>query len=137
MKKTYFNHDSNARNDIRIIKLRAKLGYEGYGIFWSLLEILFTEENKLCIDDYDSLAFGLQCDPSILKQVIEDFDLFVIEDNCFYSKRLNNHIEEINNKSKKAKENINKRWNNTKVIQTNYDRNTSISKVNKSISKVN
>ena len=133
MKKTYFNHDSNARNDYRIIKLRAKLGYEGYGIFWSLLEMLFIEENKICIEDYDALAFGLQCDANKLKQVIEDFDLFVIEDDCFYSKRLNNHIEEINNKSIKAKENANKRWNNANAMQTQSDRNAS--KVNKSISK--
>ena len=133
MKKTYFNHDSNARNDYRIIKLRAKLGYEGYGIFWSLLEMLFIEENKICIEDYDALAFGLQCDANKLKQVIEDFDLFVIEDNCFYSKRLNNHIEEINNKSIKAKENANKRWNNANAMQPHSERNAS--KVNKSISK--
>ena len=133
MKKTYFNHDSNARNDYRIIKLRAKLGYEGYGIFWSLLEMLFIEENKICIEDYDALAFGLQCDANKLKQVIEDFDLFVIEDDCFYSKRLNNHIEEINNKSIKAKENANKRWNNANAMQTQSDCNAS--KVNKSISK--
>ena len=133
MKKTYFNHDSNARNDYRIIKLRAKLGYEGYWIFWSLLEMLFIEENKICIEDYDALAFGLQCDANKLKQVIEDFDLFVIEDDCFYSKRLNNHIEEINNKSIKAKENANKRWNNANAMQTQSDCNAS--KVNKSISK--
>ncbi len=43
MKKTYFNHDSSARNDIIIIKLRSSLGYEGYGIFWSVLELLFAE----------------------------------------------------------------------------------------------
>ena len=128
MKKTYFNHDSNARNDIRVIKLRSKLGYEGYGIFWGILELLFSEENKLCIEDYDSIAFGLQCDVTILKQVVEDFDLFVIEDNCFYSKRLYKHIEDINLKSKKAKESVKKRWNNTNVIQTNNDSNTSISK---------
>ena len=133
MKKTYFNHDSIARNDYRIIKMRSKLGMESYGIFWAVLEMLFTEENKLCIDDYDSLAFGLQCDAKILKQVIEDFDLFVVEDGCFYSRRLNNHIEDINNKSNKAKESINKRWNNTNVIRTYNDSNTS--KVNKS--KVN
>ena len=137
MKKTYFNHDSNSRNDIRIIKLRAKLSYEGYGIFWALLELLFNEENKLCISDYETLAFGLQCDPKILKQVIEDFDLFVIEENCFYSKRLHRHIEDINNKSTKAKESINKRWNNTNVLRPKYDSNTSRVevKVNKSISK--
>ena len=133
MKKTYFNHDSVARLDIRVIKLRSKLGYEGYGIFWAVLELLFTEENKLCVEDYDSLAFGLQCDPNILKQVIEDFDLFVVEDGCFYSRRLNNHIEEINNKSNKAKQNASKRWNNATAMQPHSDRNAS--KVNKS--KVN
>ena len=133
MKKTYFNHDSVARLDIRVIKLRSKLGYEGYGVFWAVLELLFTEENKLCIDDYDSLAFGLQCDSDVLKQVIEDFDLFVLEDGCFYSRRLNNHIEEINNKSNKAKENASKRWNNAAAMKPHSDRNAS--KVNKS--KVN
>lgn len=135
MKKTYFNHDSSARLDIRIIKLRSKLGYAGYGLFWAVLELLFTEENKICTSQYDILAYGLQCDTAMLKQVIEDFDLFVIEDGCFYSRRLNNHIEEINLKSKKAKESVSKRWNNTNVLQTKYDSNTS--KVNKSINKVN
>ena len=134
MKKTYFNHDSNARNDIRVIKLRSKLGYEGYGIFWGILELLFSEENKLCIEDYDSIAFGLQCDVTILKQVVEDFDLFVIENNCFYSKRLYKHIEDINTKSKKAKDSVKKRWNNTNVIRTYNDSNTSIS-ISKSKSK--
>ena len=135
MKKTYFNHDSVARLDIRVIKLRSKLGYEGYGVFWAVLELLFTEENKLCVEDYDSLAFGLQCDPKILKQVIEDFDLLVVEDGCFYSRRLNNHIEEINSKSTKAKENASKRWNNATAMQTQCDRNASIS-ISSSISKV-
>tara|TARA_R100000781_G_scaffold53453_1_gene34921 strand:- start:4119 stop:4868 length:750 start_codon:yes stop_codon:yes gene_type:complete len=135
MKKTYFNHDSTARNDYRIIKMRAKLGMEAYGIFWSVLEMLFTEENKLCIEDYDTLAFGLQCDAKVLKQVIEDFDLFVVEDKCFYSRRLNNHIQEINNKSNKAKENASKRWNNANAMPSHSDRNASIvdkSKINKS-----
>jgi len=111
--------------------MRSKLGIESYGIFWSVLEMLFTEENKLCIDDYDSLAFGLQCDAKILKQVIEDFDLFVVEDGCFYSKRLHKQINDINNKSNKAKENASKRWNNANAIQPHSDRNASI--VNKSI----
>ena len=125
MKKTYFNHDSTARNDYRIIKMRAKLGMEAYGIFWSVLEMLFTEENKLCIEDYETLAFGLQCDAKVLKQVIEDFDLFVVEENCFYSKRLNNQIEEINNKSNIAKENAKKRWNNAKAMQPHSNGNAS------------
>ena len=140
MKKTYFNHDSTARNDYRIIKMRSKLGMEAYGVFWALLEMLFTEENKLCVDEYDTLEIILKCDAKILKQVIEDFDLFVIQDGCFYSKRLNEHIETINNKSAKAKESASKRWNNANAKQTQSDSNASkvkYSKVDKSKVKKN
>ena len=136
MKKTYFLHQSNSFYDYKIIKMRSKLGIESYGIFWAVLELLFNEENKLCIDDYNALAFSLQCDSALLKQVIEDFDLFVIEDGCFYSKRLNEHIEEINTKSIKAKENAKKRWNNATAMGPNSHRNASISiSSSKSISK--
>ena len=138
MKKTYFLHESTSFQDYKIIKMRSKLGIESYGIFWALLELLFNEENKLCIDDYDALAYSLQCDSNILKQVIEDFDLFVLEDGCFYSKRLNNHIEDINNKSTKAKESASKRWDNANAKRTHTDSNASISissSKSKSISK--
>ena len=127
MKKTYFLHESTSFQDYKIIKMRSKLGIQSYGIFWALLELLFNEENKLCIDDYEPLAFSLQCDPNILKQVIEDFDLFVLEDGCFYSRRLNNHIEDINTKSNKAKESAAKRWSNANAKRTQSDSNASIS----------
>ena len=135
MKKTYLQHQSNSFTDIKVIKMRSKLGMEAYGIFWALLELLFNEENKLCIDDYAVLAFSLQCDEDKLKSVIEDFDLFIIEDGCFYSKRLNNHIDTINSKSIKAKESASKRWNNANAKRTHSDSNASrveYSKVDKS-----
>jgi uncharacterized protein YdaU (DUF1376 family) len=138
MKKTYFLHESTSFQDYKIIKMRSKLGIESYGIFWAVLELLFNEENKLCIDDYDALAYSLQCDSNILKQVIEDFDLFVLEDGCFYSKRLNSHIKDINNKSTKAKESASKRWDNANAKRTRTDSNASISissSSSKSISK--
>ena len=125
MKKTYLQHQSNSFTDIKIIKMRSKLGMEAYGIFWALLELLFNEENKLCIDDYSVLAFSLQCDEDKLKSVIEDFDLFIIEDGCFYSKRLNEHIDTINSKSAKAKESASKRWNNANAKRTQSDSNAS------------
>ena len=132
MKKTYLQHQSNSFTDIKIIKMRSKLGIESYGIFWALLELLFNEENKLCIDDYSVLAFSLQCDADKLKSVIEDFDLFVIEDGCFYSKRLNNHIDTINSKSIKAKESASKRWNNANAKRTDSVRNAKYSIEDKS-----
>ena len=137
MKKTYFLHQSDSFTDYKIIKMRSKLGIESYGIFWAVLELLFKEENKLCIDDYEPLAYSLQCDADKLKSVIEDFDLFVIEDDCFYSKRLNEHIEEINNKTNKAKENAAKRWNNAVAMPSHSKRTASISISNSNSKSIN
>ena len=130
MKKTYFPHDSNARNDIKLIRLRSKYGYQGYGIYFALIELLFSEDNKLCIDDFETLAFGLQCDANILKDIITNFDLFIVDDNCFYSKRLSNTLDEINNRSLKASENAKKRWSNATAMPPHSNGNAI--KVNKS-----
>ena len=130
MKKTYFPHDSNARNDIKLIKLRAKYGYEGFGIYFALIELLFSEDNKLCINDYDTLAFGLNCNADILKDIILNFDLFIVDDNCFYSKRLTNTLDEINKRSLKASENAKKRWSNATAMPPHSNGNAS--KVNES-----
>ena len=123
MKKTYFPHDSNARNDIKLIKVRAKYGYEGFGVYFALIELLFSEDNKLCIDDYETLPFGLNWNADILKDIILNFDLFIVDDNCFYSKRLTNTLDEINKRSLKASENAKKRWGNATAVQTHSDSN--------------
>ncbi len=36
----YFSHDANARNDEKILELRLKYGWEGYGLYWAFIEIL-------------------------------------------------------------------------------------------------
>ena len=45
----YFSHDSNARNDEKVLMLRAKHGWEGYGLYWALVEMMF-ENNRTCLD---------------------------------------------------------------------------------------
>lgn len=75
----FFSHDSNARNDEKIINLRMSLGAEGYGIYFMILERLREESNYMSIKDYNMLAFDLRVDASKVKKVIEDFGLFVFE----------------------------------------------------------
>lgn len=83
--KSYFSHDSNARNSVKIMKLRMALGAAGYGIYFMLLERLREEENYTCKLDYQALVFDLREEKEIIRRVIEDFDLFTItnvtEDN--------------------------------------------------------
>ena len=39
----YFSHDSNAHRDYKMVKLRTKLGWGGYGLFWAIIENLRNE----------------------------------------------------------------------------------------------
>ena len=106
MKKTnYFSHDSNARNDSKIIPLRMKLGIEGYGIYFMIIERLREETNYTCLKDYDGLAFDFRTTKEKIKSVIEDFDLFEFtDDGYFYSKSLKQRMLIKDEKSKKRSE---------------------------------
>ena len=112
----YFSHDSNARNSDKLIPLRMKLGAEGYGIYFMLLERLRDEKDYMSIKDYNMLAFDLRVDASKVKSVIEDFRLFVFTEDgkYFYSegfkKRMD--IKDIGSikRSEAGKKGAAKRW---------------------------
>ena len=99
----YFSHDSNARNDQRIIKLRRKYGAEGVGIYWMLIEILREqEEYKLGLDDdtIENIAYDLRVEQEKLEDIILHFDLFERDKSdeeygYFYSKSLKRRMERL------------------------------------------
>lgn len=105
----YFSHDYNARLDIKIQKLIQKNGIIAYGIYWAIIEDLYINQNILPLD-YETFAYHLRVDENIVKSIINDFDLFVIEEDFFYSNSVKNRIEIRENISKKNKENAEKRW---------------------------
>lgn len=105
----YFTHDYNSRNDMKIKKLISKQGYLGFGVFWAIIEDLYNNANALQTD-YDCIAFELRTDTEIVKSVINDFDLFVIDKKTFGSLSVERRLNERNAKSIKAKESANKRW---------------------------
>lgn len=98
----YFSHDSNARNDIKIIRLRRALGMEGYGIYFSLIEILREQESfKLPIESLTDIAFELHTSDEKVRAVVLSYDLFAIEDERFFSARLLRSMDRF--QEKKAK----------------------------------
>lgn len=88
----YFQHDNTSSSDEKIIDLRSELGFEGYGIFWAILELLHQNGGKMQMNS-KRLAFALQVDEQKLSKVINDFDLFEFDNGNFYSQRLLNQIE--------------------------------------------
>ena len=115
--RSYFSHDSNARNSDKLMKVRMKLGAEGYGIFFMLIERLREEEGYKSTIDYDTLAFDLRVDAEKVKQVVEDYDLFKITEDgkYFYSDSFNERMEMMDvraqQRKSKAKKAAEARWN--------------------------
>ncbi len=106
----YFSHDANAHHDPKIIKLRQKHGWSGYGIYWALVELLRNESDYKLTANYSLYAYALQTDEKCIKEVVEDFDLFVVENGNFYSASLLKRMEWKEAKSQKAREAADIRW---------------------------
>ena len=110
MKETfYFSHDYNARTDEKIKKLIKKHGMTGYGIYWSIVEDLYNNENSMRTD-YDSIAYDLRSENEVIKSIINDFGLFSIEDDFFGSESIERRLDERSERSEKARQKAFKRW---------------------------
>lgn len=115
--RSYFSHDSNARNSDKLMKVRMKLGAEGYGIFFMLIERLREEEGYKSTIDYDTLAFDLRVAAEKVKQVVENYDLFKFTEDgkYFYSNSFNERMEMMDvraqQRKSKAKKAAEARWN--------------------------
>jgi len=114
MKETfYFSHDYNTRSDPKIKRLFQKHGLLGYGIFWALIEDLYQNANALPTD-YESIAYDLRTECELVKSIVNDFDLFQIVGETFQSLSIERRLLERSEKSNKAKDSANARWNRVK-----------------------
>jgi len=109
-KSFYFQHDYNAANDHRVLFLRQQLGIEGYGIFWYVLEQLAQAGGKLPVKIVPVLAMQIQTTATKVESVIRDYELFVIECDEFFSRRLIDSISWRAELSASGKRGAEKRW---------------------------
>lgn len=78
MRRKYnqFSHANNARYDSRLIALRSRHGWLGYGLYWALMELLNAADEAIIVADYCALSYELRADEGTLQSIIEDFELF-------------------------------------------------------------
>jgi len=74
----YFSHDSNARSDEKMIKLRSRHGAKGYGIFFMLIEMLREAKDYQMLMDFEAIAYEIREDKEVIKDVVENYELFDI-----------------------------------------------------------
>ena len=81
----------------RSAKLRARMGWAGYGIYLAILQRLRSEKECVLELDYESLAFSFWTDEETLRTIIEDFGLFTInrKKGCFFSPLLDEMLLSI------------------------------------------
>jgi len=106
----YFSHDYNARNDFKILFLRQQLGMEGYGIYWFLIESLAESGGRLPLKIIPVMAMQMQVTEVKVSAVINNFDLFEVAENEFFSTRLLNHLDKRKLLSEKGKKGAENRW---------------------------
>lgn len=101
----YFPHDCNARNDQKLIAVRAKHGMKGYGIYFGLIEMLREANLYQIPSKINLLAFDLREDEKDIKDVLENYDLFKTNGEVFWSETLNErmgHLSEVREKRRLA-----------------------------------
>jgi hypothetical protein len=106
----YFSHDSNARHHEKLLALRMKHGWAGYGLYWALIEKLRETDDYRLSKNYDLIAFDLRVDSASVESIINDFGLFILEENSFYSESLCKRMAMKESKSEKARKAARIRW---------------------------
>ncbi len=116
----YFSHDANASIDPNILKMRAAYGWQGYGWYWALVEMMRTQTDhdyalamrSQC--EWNAFAMLMQCDASCAKKYIEDcidlFNLFECDGDVFWSKSLRRRMKKMQQKTDQAKAAAEARW---------------------------
>jgi len=95
-----------------------KHGMAGIGAYWCIVEMLYEEAGYLPLE-YDSISYELRIDTNVIQSIIEDFDLFKMDEEEFWSESALERLRKRCEKSDKARNSIQKRWD-------NYHRNTNV-----------
>jgi hypothetical protein len=100
----YFSHDSNARNDLKMVKLRRKLGLSGVGLFWCVVEMLREAESyKLSLSDIDDICYELRCEPDYFDALFE-CELLSKNDAEFWSESLSERMTKLDETRRRRSE---------------------------------
>jgi hypothetical protein len=110
----WFKHDNNARNDEKILELRANFGAEGYGVFWMIVETMAEDDlGYIQLKNIGGLSLGYGVAKGRLSEIINnaiELGLFHQEDGKIYSNRMLRHKEDRKTLSDYGKLGAEKKW---------------------------
>lgn len=114
---TWFRHDANAHDDGELARACYEIDPVCYGMFFWLCERLWSspkQKLKLTLIPVLTRQFYGFPDPSIMRRLVEETDLFRVDETCFWSERLRRENERaiaaIERKISAGKKGAEKRW---------------------------
>ena len=110
LKKLWFHHDFNARNDPKLLEVNMEVGTHGIAIFWMVVEMLYENDGYLSERELKTLIFTFHLNKEDVNKVLEicfDKD----SKGNITSKRVIEELQEMGEISKKMSDNSKKRWN--------------------------
>lgn len=97
----WFRHDLSAQQDIKIKKLIRKYGYEGYGLYWHAVELLFNNGGTMKINDFEEeFEFISQ---NSFPGYLEEIGLIGIEGDFYTSSRIQEELKLSNERIERFK----------------------------------
>lgn len=119
MKTGYFSHDRDARTDPKIIRIRRKYGMEGYGIYFAMLEMMYSDSgNQLPYTEemFETISFDLRTSVDIKAFVDNciEYGLFESDGKTYWSESMRRRLNEADvraaAKSEAARKGAQARW---------------------------
>jgi len=104
LEKRFIRHDESASRDDKILRMREKYGARGYGLYWEIVEYLFTSDGRAELNyKIVSISIGedVRAVRNFLSDCIEMYRLFESDGRYFWSNRLVSEIDRIIGNSKK------------------------------------
>ena len=135
-KDQYIPHDVSMRSNAEVFNMVEAEGAAGYGIYWGILEYLRSQNNyQGDIRAIKGIARQLKCRIDKAVRVLENYDLFVIENTTFYSTDLIEKMQPLEKKraqkrTTQSKESV------LQNEQTLSEKSISLSENKESLSKV-
>lgn len=111
-----FIHGYGARNTVQMRKLMTKMGVEGIGIYWCIIEMMYENDGTLAWSEVEYIARTLNVDVCKVEKLITAFELFEFDEKAFWCPVVKREVTRRKKAVKKLSEvgskGAQKRWKN-------------------------
>lgn len=110
-----YSYEAGTAQRFNSLQLRSRLGARGYGIYMLLIDLMLQQPDFQLPANYQLLSFAINEDADIIREVAEDFDLFILAENqhglpTLQLESLNAQLEKQQEIALRRAEAANKRW---------------------------